>query len=169
VNPSCRDLQPLLSLRAAGALAPDEAGPVEAHLAGCPACRAEVERDAEVLGLAALPPLDEAERRALSDLPARTLAALRLRGARRARGRMLLAVTLAAAAVLVAIVSPAYLRNGPGPAAPQAAARADTWQEPDMTALWDDSAELDTDTATAQRGGTIDDAALAALDAGVGE
>jgi anti-sigma factor RsiW len=156
VNPSCHALQPLLSLRAVGALAPDEAATVEAHLTGCPACRAEAERDAEVLGLAALPPISEPERAALSDLPARTLGALRRRAARRARVRAVLAGVLVAAAVLMAIAAP-FLR---GPAGSRKA--PEPWSTPDVVALWNDSAVVDT-AATALQGNDDDDT-LAALD-----
>ena len=157
---ACRELQPLLSLHAAGALSPDEAAVVEAHLAGCPACRAEVARDAEVLGLAALPPIAEAEQAALADLPARTRRALRTRSARRLRARKLVTVLAIAAVALIALASPAFLRGR----APAIAGRAETagWREPDVAALWSESAALTAAADPSQHG---DDDALTVLEA----
>jgi predicted anti-sigma-YlaC factor YlaD len=50
----CREMEPALYDRAAGALAPGDAARVEAHLAACPACRAEAELVEEALALAKL-------------------------------------------------------------------------------------------------------------------
>ena len=78
---ACKDFDLLISLRAAGALEPAEATRLDAHLESCAACRAEADADAEVLGLAKLPPLTEAERRAANGLARDVVAELhRTRG-----------------------------------------------------------------------------------------
>ena len=162
MTPACDAIQPLLTLRAAGALPPEEAAAVEAHLLACPACRAEAERDAEVLGLAALPPVALDEQAALADLPARTLRELRVRSARRLRARKALTVMAIAAVALLALASPALLRGrAPAGAGPTA---APAWHEPDLAALWDQSGVVYAAADTAQRGDAADDT-LAVLDA----
>jgi predicted anti-sigma-YlaC factor YlaD len=50
----CREMEPALYDRAAGALAPGDVARVEAHLAACPACRAEAELVEDALALAKL-------------------------------------------------------------------------------------------------------------------
>ena len=79
----------------------------------------------------------------------------------------------AAAAVVLALVSPALLHSGSqlsDPGAPPAAGAvsAVARQEPDAARLWEESAVLDLEPA-ASRDGLVMDAALAALDDGVGE
>ncbi len=161
----CRDLEVLLSLRAAGALEPDEARRVEAHLSGCAACRAAAEESEEALRLAKLPPPSAAELGLLRDLPARTLDALR--GAARRRGfakRVAAGIALAAAAILL-VLAPAVLRR---PASPAPARTAERWQEPDVDELWADAALIE-DDYSADAGGDETDAALAALEYVKGE
>jgi anti-sigma factor RsiW len=53
---ACPAYEPLLLDRAAGALAPGDAGRLEAHLSGCAGCRAEGAAFADVLDLVRLPP-----------------------------------------------------------------------------------------------------------------
>jgi anti-sigma factor RsiW len=161
---ACRDFDLLLSLHATGALDAAEAARVEAHLAACAACRAEVAADREALSAATLPPVSEAERRAVASVPGRALAALH-RGERRRSGwkRVAAAVAVAAAAFL-AILAPALLRRTPEvpvPAGATAAATA-TWQVPDLDTVWEDTAIVDLEDAAASSSGS--DAALAALD-----
>jgi RNA polymerase sigma-70 factor (ECF subfamily) len=63
-----------LSRRAVGALAREDAGRVEAHLAGCGACAAAADATADTLGLAALDRPSAGERAILEALPARVVA-----------------------------------------------------------------------------------------------
>jgi predicted anti-sigma-YlaC factor YlaD len=158
---TCEDFEVLVSLRAAGALDPADAARLDAHLEGCASCRAEAAAAAEALALAALPPLSEAERRALRDLPARTLDALH-RSERRGRlGRRVLAGVAVAAAAAALVLAPAALRDSP--AVPATEVAAATWEEPDLDALWDDAELVDLE-ASAADGGDGADAAYAALD-----
>ena len=158
----CRELEVALSLRAAGALDADEAARLEAHLAGCPACRAEVERTAELLDLARLPPPTLAEHRALSDLSVRVAAAMKpevapvragsgLRSARRLAAGILVASGIAAVAIVPLVVRrqrppPAATEEVETASAPASAPAAEGkpgesgWQEPDLDTLWQDAA-----------------------------
>lgn len=172
---ACHELEPELSLRAAGALEPAEAARVEAHLAGCPACRAEVARTEELLGLARLPPPSAQERRLILDLPRHAVAAARagqekvLRVPRGVRtGRRLATGFLVAAALIALAVAPALVRRrAPPPAQPAAAEQAtEAWQEPDLDGLWQETDVLSLEATAANGAGS--EAALAALDAGAG-
>lgn len=163
----CRDFEVPLSLRAARALDPAEAERLEAHLAGCAACREEAAIADELVRLARLPPPSEEERVALAHLPARTLGALQRREARRGAGKRLLVGAAVAAAAALAVLAPAILRQAPRPVPPAQGTVAAAWQEPDLDALWDDATLL-VETA-ADQGGTGTEAALAALDAGMGD
>jgi hypothetical protein len=170
----CRENELLLSLRAAGALEPDEAARLEGHLVLCPRCRAEADDLAAALDLAKLPPASEAERRVYADLPGRTLAELR----RTARVRSIakrIAVGFAAAAAAAAVVlAPAILRrDARAPAGAEAA-----WQQPDLDTIWSDASVVDLDSSSVADGADVyadtyqgqaqdedeADAALAALD-----
>ncbi len=157
---SCRDYEVLLSLRAAGALDRSETARVEGHLAGCPECRAAADDTVRALSLATLPPPSDAERRALRDLPVRTLAALRLARDRRSMGKQVAVVIVAAAAGMAVVLAPAVVRKAPE--APPAAVAA--WQSPDLDALWDDTGVLELDASARTGGEEPDAAALAALD-----
>lgn len=167
---ACHHLEQLLSLRASGA--PDaldlaDAARLDAHLATCAACRAELEATAAVLALASLPPPSEAERRAARDLPARTLDALHAADRRVGVGRrfVLAAAGVAVAAGLaVVLVRPAGVQRTPATsAAAVAVAEPAAWQEPDLDDLWE-VAELVDFEASAASGGDGAEAALAALD-----
>ncbi len=178
---ACREFELLVSLRASGA--PDaldgpEAARLDAHLAACPACRAELDASSAALSLARLPPPSEAERRAVRDLPARTLAALRGRDRDRGLGRRALvgfAGVAVAAGLAVAVVAPALFRKPQGvpisfvesqPADPSQ--DGESWQGPDLDMLWSDAQVVDFDgsssSAGSSDGDTSTDAALAALD-----
>jgi anti-sigma factor RsiW len=145
---ACREVEVLLSLGAAGALEGADAARLEAHLQGCPACRAERDQLVELLGLARLPPPGAEESAMLADLSSPMLQALRRRERRGMVLRRALAGGAVAAAVALALLAPALLRSrGPSlqPAvaggAVQVASAA--WEEPDMTTLWNESAVLD--------------------------
>ena len=138
---TCKDFDLLLPLHATGALAPDEAAQVEAHLAGCATCRAEAEADAAVLALAKLPPADRAraarhrrhrERRARRAPPHRPPAHHLEARRRRHRGRRRRAPRRPRA-------------RGPPPDADRArsAAEVATWEEPDLDTIWEDASVLD--------------------------
>ena len=163
---ACRELEVLLSLSAAGALEGADAARLEAHLEGCPACRAEREKLAELLGLARLPPPGAEEAALLSDLPSPMLRELRRRERRGQLLRRALAGGAVAAAVALAILAPALLRSR-GPTLPPAAvastsAAAPTWEEPDVTTLWDESAMVDYGSSSSDAGTA--DAVYAAYD-----
>jgi anti-sigma factor RsiW len=161
VTSECRELEVALSLRAAGVLDADEAARLEAHLASCPACRAEAERTGEVLELARLPPPTLAEHRALSDLPVRVAAGMKpevsparggsaLRSARRMAAGILVASGIAAVAIVPLVVRrqrpPAATEAVETASAPASAPAAEGkqgesgWQEPDLDTLWQDAA-----------------------------
>ncbi len=170
---ACQDYELLVSLRASGA--PDaldaaEAARLDAHLAACAACRAELEASAAVLSLAALPPPSEAERRAVRDLPARTLAELHRNDRRRStvRRALVAAAGIAVAAGLAGvIVAPALFKKAPQGIPVQFAETAQqaSWEVPDMDTLWSDAQVVDLDSSSAQSDGdTSTDAAVAALD-----
>ncbi len=154
MNPACKDLEVLLSLRAAGALEPDEAARVEAHLQGCAACRAEAAASRDALRLATLPPPSDAERRAVATLAKDALGELRRGEARAESWKRAGAAFAAAAAVLVFVLAPAVLGRKPVlPAATSTAgaqAQADDgWQAPDLDSLWSDADVLDLSNASA--------------------
>lgn len=160
---ACRELEVALSLRAVGGLDAAEGARLEAHLAECPDCRAEAARDAELLGLAHLPPPSLLERRVLADLPARVAAELRpeeaalrapasLRAVRHLGAGLLIAIGIAA----IAIVPAVYRRQAPPDAAragaaveavtgTAAGAEMSAWEDPDLDALWQDAAVVTLD------------------------
>ena len=170
MNP-CRDFELLVSLRASGA--PDaldaaEAARLDAHLAACAACRAELDSSAAALSRAALPPPTDAERRALRDLPARTLAALHRKDRRRGVARrVVLAVAGVgiAAGLASAVIAPALFKKPPPSVVVHFAEQPKqaAWQEPDLDTLWSDAQVVDLDSS-AQTDGDGTDAALAAVD-----
>jgi anti-sigma factor RsiW len=136
----CRDHELSLSLRAAGALEPDDAARLEGHLVVCPACRAEAEALAAALDLAKLPPVSDAERRAYQYLGDRTLAALRRKSRVRSIVKRAVALTAAAAAAAALVLAPAVVRRDPG--APAAAQVSTSWL-PDLDTLWNDASVVD--------------------------
>ncbi len=137
---ACRDLEVLLSARAAGALEPGESDRLEAHLAGCQACSAEAGGLAEAVGLARLSPPVEAELRALEGLQARVLASWSRTERRRAVRRRVVVGVAAAAAAVAMILAPGALRRAPQPSERAAVA---AWQEPDLDDLWTASSAVD--------------------------
>lgn len=164
---ACPTYLPLLLDEVAGDLPPPDAARLEAHRRACGRCRAEGAALAAALSLARLPPVAEAERRALDGLAAATGRALR----RRAVARVALgfggALAAAGAAAMLLVLPltrpPASGVATPVPAAPATAA----WQAPDPESLWDDADLFEDEApaaAEATSTSTAADAALAALD-----
>ncbi|HET6437590.1 MAG TPA: zf-HC2 domain-containing protein [Anaeromyxobacter sp.] len=169
MNRECRELEVMRTTAAAGDLSGEEAARLEAHLVACVACREALARDREMIDLVRLPPVGATESLLLADLPARTLSALKRRERRRGLFRRYLAGAAVAAAMVLALLTPAVLRNHPSriiPAPPAATEVA--WQEPDLDTLWSESAVLDSSTGSSSTGSTISDAVLDAYDEGTG-
>ena len=155
---ACRDHELLVSLAAADALAPDEATRLEAHLAGCPACRAELEASAKALGLARMPPASRAEQRLMAELPERMIEEVRRDDRRRGLGRRFAIGAAVAAVFAAALLVPARfgLRDGLDPRSPREVATTATqtelasagtagaaWQEPDLDTVWQETDLVD--------------------------
>jgi len=174
VNPECREVEVLVSLRAGGAeLSAPEGARLDRHLESCAGCRRSLEQARELLELVRLPPPDAAESLALADLPSRALAELRRRERRRGLARRVVAVAAGmamAAGIVLALLSPALFRgsspSGTGQSRQVVVGQAG-WQEPDMDTLWSESAVLD-DGSSSSASATMTDAVLAAYDAGDG-
>lgn len=166
---ACNDVAVLITLRAAGALEPFEVERVEKHLAACERCRAEAAADAEVLGLARLPPLSDVDERVARVRPGRALEALRARDARRESLFRWASVVAVAAAVLLAVLAPALVLMRRTPVGPSrdltAAAATAAWESPDLDTIWEDTSVLDLDATSSSDASdttTYADAALAA-------
>lgn len=122
-RPECREWRPLLGAYALGHLEGDERAAVEAHLDGCPACRAEAD---SLGGLARLLPLadparfDEPAPQPADDLGERIAATLgaERRAERLQRRRRRFAFGFAGAAAAAAIVLAIVLWPGGGAAEP---------------------------------------------------
>ena len=174
MKPECQEIEVLVALRAGGAeLSAAEAARLDRHLEGCAGCRRALEESREVLDLVRLPAPDPAEGLVLADLPSRTLAELRRRERRRGLARRVVAAAAGmavAAGVALALLSPALLRGGSpaatGPAGTVVVAQA-SWHEPDMDALWKETALVEDDQGSSS-GTTMTEALLSAYDAGDG-
>ena len=157
---ACRDLELLVSLGAAGALSPEESARLDAHLAGCAACRAELEASAKALGLATMPPPSRAEQRLVAELPERMIEQVRRGDRRRGLGRRFALAASIAAVFAVALLLPARLglREGVDPRAVQGVGTGETptelataatpgstssWQEPDIDTVWQETDLVD--------------------------
>jgi hypothetical protein len=175
----CAEHEIAISLHAAGALDAEEAARLEAHVQGCAACRAVLDASVRALGLARLPPVSEPERRALAGLPASLVSELRERSRRRALGARVAVIAGVAAALVLAVASPALLRKSPGRLALDEERAWQThierrlreeqrasWNEPDLDALWEASDVFDLEPSRGRA--TFVDAALSSYDAGVG-
>src|SRR5262249_13724403 len=93
-------LESLILDRATGALSKEEDAALQAHLDGCPACRAWLASCEEAVQLARLPEPAEAEARIFAHLPVRTAVAFRERRSNRGSwGRPMLSAAFGAAVV----------------------------------------------------------------------
>lgn len=134
---SCEELESAILDRAAGTLPPAEVVTLQAHLDGCPRCRAWASSCEEAVRLVALPEPSEAELRVFAHLPARVRAEFRDRPRRSAWGRALVTTALggAALAAVLLVVAPLWGARpggkGPGFAPPFAA----TEEEQDASEL----------------------------------
>jgi hypothetical protein len=158
---ACRELEVMVSLRAAGATEGEDARILDAHLATCERCRRDVASISVALRLAKVPPATQTERRAVVDLADRTLAAYERRHERRSAGRRVALTAAAVSAFVIALVVPFTVRN-PQPSPEVAAAdvvlpaardafvpvalepgvRAvlhEEWQVPDLEDVWADA------------------------------
>lgn len=113
---ACQEYEALLTLHASGALEPEEAARVSAHLASCAGCRREAESTARVLSGLALPPPPLALEERMKALPQRALGTWRREQVRRALQARTAAALLAAAAVVLLLVRPSLPRETPSPA-----------------------------------------------------
>ncbi len=162
---SCSEIEPLLLDRAGGSLGAAEAGRLEAHLAGCQACRAEAASLESAVAAARLAPPSEAERRALERAQAATLR--HWRGAEGSRRNRTLVqgfsagFAVAAAAAVLAVAPGSFgLKHTEAGAVASAVQEAaadpgtsdESW-EPDLDTAWEVAA-LATDEAPA--GGQLD-------------
>jgi anti-sigma factor RsiW len=159
VTRPCPEFETLLLDRAGGSLDAAEAARLEAHLAGCGACRNEAAALAAALSAARLPPPSEAEQRALDRAQVATLRHWRgAEGSRRNRSLLQgfsAGFAVAAAAAVLVIAPGAYRRAQQAGAVPGGAAGlpdevatvvaatdsdpAAAW-EPDLDAVWEDAA-----------------------------
>jgi len=114
VTRPCPEFETLLLDRAAGSFAAAAAARLEAHLAGCEACRAEAAALQAALAAASLPPPSEAEQRALDRAQVATLRHWRgAEGSRRNRSLLQgfsAGFAVAAAAAVLVIAPGAYRR-----------------------------------------------------------
>jgi anti-sigma factor RsiW len=151
---ACRDFSLLVSLRAVDALAPEDAPRLDAHLATCERCRAELSATTDALDLARLPAPGRVERRLMADLPERLIADVRKGDRRRGVVRRLAIAGSVAAAFLLALAVPSGLRDRTAPTAPPdptttvasaggTPAAASTWQTPDLDSIWQETDVVD--------------------------
>ena len=168
----CREWEQSLLEKVAGELDAAAELRVDGHLESCAACRAEAEALRQVLSLAALPPVTDAERRALAGSERAALAAWKRSVRRRRLFAAGTAVFAVAAAALLVVISPGLLRgSGPGPLA-QASS---SWRVPDVDADWslasavgpggDATDEVSADADDGSDDSVSDDALYAELDA----
>lgn len=109
---ACRDHDELLTLHAAGALEADAEARVRAHLASCAGCREEAASTAAVLGRLELPALTAREEAVAEVLPRRVLAGWRREQVRKAARMQWVGALLAAAAVVMLVLTPSLQRRG---------------------------------------------------------
>ncbi len=168
----CPDFEPLLLDRAAGDLAAADIDRLAAHLAGCAACRVEGEALSAALSLAALPPVADAERAALTGLAESVRLEQRRAELSTRRPLRYAAALLAVAAAVAFLVAPAFTRRGPDlPVAELAvepavaaggAAQLAEWEPPDADEVWSEVDLASDDGAAAAMAGA-DELALDVL------
>jgi hypothetical protein len=162
---ACPQYLPLLLDEVAGGLAAADAARLEAHRRACGGCRAEGAALASTISLVRLPPVEEAERRALDGLAASTGRALRRRAVARIGLGLGGALAAAGAAALLLVLPltrpPEGAGRPPPPPPPPAAPASPAWQSPDPDSLWSE-ADLFEDEEPATT--TAAAAALASLD-----
>jgi anti-sigma factor RsiW len=149
---ACPEFDLLVSLHATNALSAEEAARLDAHLATCDACRAELDAVDEALSLARLPAPTAAEHRALAGLAERTIEAAHRSNRQRGLVRRVAFSVAVAASVAFAVVVPLRgARHAPAPDATAPAAQREVvaqnetagWQEPDLDTLWAESDVVD--------------------------
>ena len=128
----CAEFQPLVSTYADGGLDPAASRRLEGHLASCERCRTDLADTRFAFELARLPPISDAERRALVTLPAGALTELRRDRVGTPIWRAFAAGFAAAAAIAVYLAAPTQL---PPRFTPPGAAVAERWQVPDPDEL----------------------------------
>lgn len=114
----CQEYEDLLSLHATGALEPEQAARVRAHLESCAGCRSEAESTASLLAELALPPPSPVAREKLEALPQRALSGWRRAQVRKALRARNVGALLAAAAAVLLVLSPSLRRSTVSPPAP---------------------------------------------------
>jgi len=164
---SCHEFDVLIAERASGELDPGERARLDAHLAGCLRCRAELRACEEVLGLARVhEPADSAvapvEVPAQRDLGRSVLGRLRKRH-QRSRVAIVGSLSMAAAAAFVMAVT---LHGGPSthPGTPQVVASSSAGWEPDVEGALEASTLGDSDSQDEVAVGDSEVAALEASD-----
>ncbi|MCY1076168.1 anti-sigma factor family protein [Archangium lansingense] len=131
---ACQDQDELLTLFAAGALEPEEAARVRAHLDTCAACRSEAEANHDVLGLAALPQPSVREQAVVAALPQTTVSAWRREQVQKAARMRTAGALMAAAAVVLLVMGPVVQHRTVTPPLPTAQVES-TSSEEDTLAL----------------------------------
>jgi anti-sigma factor RsiW len=136
---TCPDFESLIRDRLTGDIDETGAALLDAHLAGCPSCRAEVEGLDEVLSLAKLSPPSQTETRALEGVAEGALRTFRFGEHRRNMLRGIVVGIAVAAVVVVMALAPVLMRGPP-------AVGPTLWEEPDLDALWAASSVVDPDS-----------------------
>jgi anti-sigma factor RsiW len=132
----CPEYEPLIADRLTGELDAAGVARLASHLDACAGCRAEAQAFDEALALAKLPSPGVKAEAAPRDLAGETLRAYRFAERRRSVVRRTLVAGLAAAAVVLMVLAPAFL----GQVGPASRLAASAWSEPNLDALWAKSA-----------------------------
>jgi anti-sigma factor RsiW len=133
LNRNCPDFEPLLLDRVAGALDDEGSRRLEAHLAGCFACRTEAAAIDRALSLAALPSPSSEELATVAAGAPRAATRWRANQSRRRfAGRLALALV---ASVVFALAVPWLVLDRRAPV-PLPVETALAWEAPDLDAVW---------------------------------
>ncbi len=163
VGTACADVDALLAERASGSLPPGDRSRLEAHLAGCGRCRAELELYEEAFGILRQTPELAQAAEGEPGLAPSTLR--RWKRSRRRRAIALAAGPAAIAAAALLVLAPGLggvKRSGQPPASQAKLAEPASW-EPDVDGALEASG-LQREAAQDEEWTTVD-VALAALDA----